>query len=223
MGMNFVRCAVTALAAAAVAAPAAAKDTAAEMQALVDQSNATLKAFRADKDMASMRANLAKAKGVLIAPEVVKAGFILGGSGGHAVLLSRGKGGSWGGPAAYTLRTANVGFQAGASKSETVMLVMTQKGMDKLVGGDFKFGSDVSVAAGDKGGGAETNMAADMITYAKSKGVYGGVNFSGTGVSINKDLNRAYYGKDVKPADILGRKVAAPAGAKPLLATVAGK
>jgi len=213
--------AAVAVAIAMSAGPAAAKDTAADMQKLVDDSNTVLKTYMADKEMAGLRANASKAKAILISPEIVKAGFILGGSGGQAVLLTRGKDGKWAGPAAYTLRTANVGFQAGISESSMVGLIMTQKAVDKLMAGSFKLGSDVSIAAGSKGGGAATDLKADIISYGKSKGVYGGVNFSGTGVSPNDSYNAAYYGKSVTPTDILvTRSVPAPAGAKPLVNTV---
>lgn len=100
-------------------------------------------------------------------------------------------------------------------------LVMTQKAVDKLMAGSFKLGSDVSIAAGPKGGGAATNLKADIITYGKSKGVYGGVNFSGTAVSPNESYNAAYYGKAVTPTDILvTRSAPAPVGANPFVTTV---
>lgn len=205
------------------AAPVMAKDNAAQVQKLVDDANVVLKDYIADKDMAGFRANAPKAKAILISPQIVKAGFILGGSGGQAVLLTRGKDGKWAGPAAYTLRTANVGFQAGVAESSMIGLVMTQKGVDKLMAGSFKLGSDVSIAAGPKGGGAATNLKADIISYGKSKGVYGGVNFSGTGVTPNNSYNEAYYGKAVTPTDILvTRSAPAPVGANPFVATVKG-
>lgn len=215
--------AIATVAFAVSVAPATAKSSAAEVQKLVDESNAVLKDYISDKDMAGLRAHAPKAKAILISPQIVKAGFILGGSGGQAVLLTRGKDGKWAGPAAYTLRTANVGFQAGISESSMIGLVMTQKAVDKLMAGSFKLGSDVSIAAGPKGGGAATNLKADIISYGKSKGVYGGVNFSGTSVSPNESYNTAYYGKAVTPTDILvTRSAPAPVGANPFVTTVKG-
>jgi lipid-binding SYLF domain-containing protein len=144
---------------------------------------------------------------VLIAPEIVKAGFILGGSGGRGVLLARNaKTGKWVGPAFYTLATGSVGFQAGISVSEVVMLVMTEKGLNSLLSTSFKVGGDVSVAAGPVGAGAKSNIAADLISYSRAKGIYGGLNLDGTVVSTNDEWNSAYYGKAVTPPDILIRQ-----------------
>lgn len=201
-------------------APVIAKDT--DQQRLVNNSNTVFNSFLADKKMSWLRANIGKSKAVLIAPSIVKAGLIIGGSGGNAVLLVRGKDGKWTGPAFYNLGSSSIGFQGGVTESETVALVMTQKAVDQMVKGSFKLGGEVSVAAGD-GAGAESNLKSDVITHSRSKGVYGGVNFTGTGVSINTKWNEAFYG--VKPApvqDILvTRKIPAQPGAAALVSSVA--
>ena len=100
-------------AALAAAAPAQAQS---EQQTLVDKAEATLARFLRDPDMSWLQQNIGRARGVLIAPEVGKAAFIFGGSGGRAVLIAK-EGGRWGGPAFYTLATASVGLQAGFSFS----------------------------------------------------------------------------------------------------------
>jgi lipid-binding SYLF domain-containing protein len=99
-----------------------------------------------------------------------------------------------------------VGFQAGISVSEVVMLVMTEKGLNSLLSTSFKVGGDVSVAAGPVGAGAKSNIAADLISYSRAKGIYGGLNLDGTVVSTNDEWNSAYYGKAVTPPDILIRQ-----------------
>src|SRR5271157_6126198 len=94
-----------------------------DQQALVNKAEKTLSNFLRDPDMTWLQQHLREAKGVIIAPEVVKAGFIFGGSGGRAVTLARDpKTGKWAGPAFYTLATASVGFQAGVSVTEMVTL-----------------------------------------------------------------------------------------------------
>jgi len=156
---------------------------------------------------------------VLIVPEIVKAGFIIGGSGGRGLLVAK-EGGKWVGPAFYTLATASVGFQAGVAASENVTLVMTQKGMDSLLSSTFKMGADASVAAGPVGAGAKSDVVADLITFSRSKGLYGGLNLDGTVVSVNDDWNKAYYGKPVLPPDILIKGTASNKGAAKLLSDV---
>jgi len=112
---------VAALTAVTMTAFAPAALAQSEQQTVVDQSGTTFSNFLRDPDMSWFQQNVGRAKAVLIAPEIVKAGFIFGGSGGRAVLIAKDqKSGKWVGPAFYTLATASVGFQAGVAVSETI-------------------------------------------------------------------------------------------------------
>ena len=214
--------AAVALSAAAVVAFQPAALAQAEQQKLVGQAETTFSNFVRDPDMKWFQQNVGRAKAVLIAPEVLKAGFIFGGSGGRAVLIAKdAKSGKWVGPAFYALATASVGFQAGVSVSETITLVMTDKGMNSLLSPSFKLGADASVAAGPVGAGATSNVVADMIAFSRAKGVYGGLNLDGTVVNTSDDWNQAYYGKKVLSTDILVRLSAQNKGADSLLAQIA--
>lgn len=189
-----------------------------EQQKLVDQADSTLSNFLRDPQMTWLQNNIGRAKGVLIAPSVVKAGFIFGGSGGRALLITKDpKTGRWNGPAFYTLATASVGFQAGVQVSEVVTMVMTDKGMRSLLATSVKLGPDVGIAAGPIGAGATADIISDLVSFSRSKGVYGGVNLDGTAVTVSDDWNRAYYGKDVQPSDILVSATAHNKGAAKLL------
>jgi lipid-binding SYLF domain-containing protein len=158
----------------------------------------------------------------MIAPEVLKAGFIFGGSGGRAVVLARDpKSGKWVGPAFFALATASVGFQAGVSVSETVTLVMTDKGMNSLLSASFKLGGDASVAAGPVGAGAKSDVVADF-TFSRAKGVYGGLNLDGSVINTSNDWDELYYNKKgISTPDILVRMSAHNKGANALVAEVA--
>jgi SH3 domain-containing YSC84-like protein 1 len=192
-----------------------------EQQKLVNAADVTLSNFMRDPEMKWLQQNIHRAKGVLISPEIVKAGFIIGGSGGRGVLVAREGGtGKWVGPAFYTLATASIGFQAGVAASEMVTLVMTDKGMNSLLSSSFKFGADASVAAGPVGAGAKSDVVADLIAFSRSKGVYGGLNLDGTVVSTNDDWNSAFFGKKVLPPDILVRANVTNKGADKLIAAV---
>ena len=207
-----------ALAASFAPLPAAAQS---EQQALVNQAVTTLSNFMRDPEMTWLQQNIHRAKGVLIAPEIVKAGFIFGGSGGRAVLVARDpRTGRWNGPVFYVLATASVGFQAGVSVSETMTLVMTDKGLNSLLATSVKFGPDVSIAAGPVGAGAKADIITDLVSYSRSKGVYGGINLDGTVVTANDDWNQAYYKKRVLPPDVLVRGDAKNAQAGSLLNAV---
>ena len=187
---------------AAVLAPTARAQ--ADQRSLVTAATVTFANFKNDPGMSWLQRNLGRAKAVMVAPEITKAGFILGGSGGRAVVVARDpKTGKWVGPAFYTLATASVGFQAGIAVSEMVTLVMTDKGLNSLLSNSFKMGGDVAVAAGPVGAGAQSDLVADLVSFSRSTGVYGGINFDGTVVSPSENWNRIYYGKPVHASDIL--------------------
>jgi SH3 domain-containing YSC84-like protein 1 len=193
-----------------------------DQQKLVDAADVTFSNFVRDPDMTWFQQNVGRAKAVLIAPEIVKAGFILGGSGGRAVLVAKDpKSAKWVGPAFYTLATGSVGFQAGIAVSEAVTLVMTDKGMNSLLASSFKMGGDASVAAGPVGAGAKSDIVADLVTFSRSKGVYGGLNLDGTVVTTSDEWNSAYYGKKVLAPDILVRMNVQAKGAEKLVFDVA--
>ncbi|HEY2798322.1 MAG TPA: lipid-binding SYLF domain-containing protein [Thermoanaerobaculia bacterium] len=162
----------------------------------------TLDNFVADPDMTWFREHAKEAKGLMICSKVVKAGFIFGGSGGRCVLVVKGAKG-WDGPAFYTTGTASAGFQAGIQESQIIGLLMTQKVIDSLMSSEFKLSGDASVAAGPVGVGTAATPNASIIYYSRSKGLYGGVDLSGAVIKPSEDYNKAYYGKDVSPIDII--------------------
>ncbi|TMH66596.1 MAG: lipid-binding SYLF domain-containing protein [Betaproteobacteria bacterium] len=165
-----------------------------EQQELVNSAETTFSNFTRDPDMTWFQRHVGSAKAVLIAPQVVKAGWIFGGSGGRAVLFARNdQTGRWEGPAFYNLATASVGFQAGVAVSETVTLVMTDRGLNSLLATSVKVGGDASIAAGPIGAGANADVTTDFVAFARSKGVYGGLNLDGTVVHVANNWNRAYY------------------------------
>jgi lipid-binding SYLF domain-containing protein len=200
----------------AVATPVHAQS---EQQKLVNDAQTTLSNFLRDPEMTWLQNNIGRARGILIAPEIVKAGFIFGGSGGRAVLVAK-EGGKWFGPAFYAMATASVGFQAGVSVSENITLVMTEKGMNALMAPSVRLGGDASVAAGPVGAGAKSDLAADFVAFSRAKGVYGGLNLDGTVVTISDEWNQAFFGKKVLPPDILIRHTVSAKGADGLLAAV---
>jgi len=207
------------IAAAAFVAPSAYAQT--EQEKLVNAAETSLSNFMRDPEMKWLQQNANRAKALIIAPEILKAGFIFGGSGGRALVVARDpKSGKWAGPVFYAMATASVGFQAGIQVSEGITLVMTDKGFNSLLATSFKMGGDASVAAGPIGAGAKSDIVADLVTFSRAKGVYGGVNFDGTVVTASDDWNAAYFGKKVLPPDILVRMSATNKQADKLLAAV---
>ena len=179
-------------------------DDASDAKALIDQAEITLKNFMNDPDMKWFGSHLQEAKGVFIVPKLTKGAFIFGVEGGNGVMLARDeKTGTWSEPVFYETSAASFGLQAGAQSSEAVMLIMTPKAVDSLLANKFKLGADGSVAIGPKGGGADTNLMTDFVTFTRAKGLYAGVSFDGASIRTRDDLNAAYYGQDVRPSDII--------------------
>jgi SH3 domain-containing YSC84-like protein 1 len=189
--------------------PATAQDD--YQQVLVDQASLTIKEFLDDQTMSYLRNNIRYAKGVLITPSLFKAAFWIGGSGGRGVLMVRDpRTNEWSGPAFYTIGGGSLGIQFGASSSEVIMMVMTQKGIDSLYATTFKLGGGVSAVAGPVGIGAEgataPNLSADFLSFARSKGAFIGAALDGAVISVSSDYNQAYYGKPVRPVDVFDKK-----------------
>ncbi len=197
-----------------------------QAQALVDRARITFSEFMRDSNYSWLRKNLDHAKGVLIFPQIIKGGFIWGGSGGSGVFMVKDeKTGNWSDPAFYTLGSVTFGLQIGGEATQVVMLAMTQKAIDSLLSSSFKLGGDVSVALGPVGGGAKADadipsVTGDFLAFAKSKGLYAGLNLEGAVIAVRDSLNSAYYGRHVRPADIIVRMDVSNSGASALLETL---
>ena len=194
------------------------------VQLLVDRARLTLDEFLRDPNYAWLQEHIKDARGVLIFPQVVKAGFIFGGSGGTGVFLARDlKAGNWSEPAFYTVGSVTFGLQAGGEAAQVVMLAMTRHAVESLMSSSFKLGGDVSVTLGPVGAGAKAgadipNVTGDFISFAKSKGLYAGLNLEGAVVGVRDGLNHAYYGKEVRPSDIILRQAVSNRGSDRLRA-----
>ena len=180
-----------------------------ESNYLVEASAYVLESLMADQNMTAFHDLVRQAKGVFIAPQVLKGAFIVGASGGSGLFLAwdeRQR--KWGGPGFYRIGGASFGLQIGGQASEVVLLAMTDRGVSALLGNSIKLGADVGIAAGPIGAGvsaASANLSADILSFARSKGLYGGVSLDGAVVAIRHVLNEAYYGKKVDAADLLIR------------------
>jgi lipid-binding SYLF domain-containing protein len=175
-----------------------------EEQLLVDKSRITFDSFMADPNMAWLKENLKDAKGVLIVPSLLKAGFVFGGSGGSGVLLVKDKKkGQWSQPAFYTIGSVSFGLQIGGEAAEVIMMVRTQKAVDRLLTSSFKLGGDTSISVGPVGAGAKSNVVADILSFSRSQGAFAGLALDGSVVTVREKRNAAYYGKPASPVDIL--------------------
>ena len=174
---------------------------------LVEESRFSIERMLADPDLPKLREWIGKARGVLIIPELVKGGFILGAEGGSGVLLVRGPDGTWSSPAFYTLAAASFGFQAGGQVSEVVFTLMTEGAVEALLSDEIKLGVDASIAVGPFGMGVEasttTNLDADIYAVSKSVGLFGGASLEGAKLISRSALNDDYYGAAATPRAVL--------------------
>jgi lipid-binding SYLF domain-containing protein len=217
------RCVAAILMVAGLAALAtrARADDAMDARRLVEKAKLTFDSMITAPEMDGLRDLMKSARGVFIAPQVLRGAFIFGVSGGSGVFLARdAHPEQWNGPAFYTIGEASFGFQAGADASEIVLLAMTDRGVTALLSTSVKLGADASVAAGPVGVGvraATANLSVDILSFSRAKGLYGGVSVEGAVVAGRGSLNTGYYGREVSPADILIRGAVSNPHAAPLI------
>ena len=184
-----------------------AADHKAEAVQLVEKSKMTLESFSSDSNMGAFNDLIKQAKGVFIAPQVLKGAFIFGASGGSGVLVTwSDKAGRWAGPAFYTIGGASFGLQIGGQAAEVGLLAMTDRGVKALLSSSVKLGADVGIAAGPIGAGASAataNLSADILSFSRAKGLYGGISLEGAVVAVRDVWNEAYYGKKIDPIGVL--------------------
>jgi lipid-binding SYLF domain-containing protein len=205
---NLFQLIVIGIALFAFATPQSLGRSAAEQKELVEKARITFESFIADPDLSWFRDNVKNAKGIFIFPQILKGAFFIGGSGGSGVLLvCDEKTGKWSQPAFYTIGSGSFGLQFGGQAAETVLMIMTPKGIKALYSSSFKLGGDVAIAAGPVGlraeGSTPMNLSADYISFARSKGAFIGFSLEGAVIATRDQWNEAYYGKPVKPTDII--------------------
>jgi lipid-binding SYLF domain-containing protein len=162
-----------------------------------------------------------RARCVVVVPSLVRAGFVVGARHGDGVASCRAKNG-WSGPVFVSITGGSAGLQVGFESSDLVMLVMSDRGMTKLFRTSFALGADASAAAGPVGqaaqAGTDASITAEILTYARSRGLFAGAELSGAVVKQDGDAIKAVYGTAADVHDILAGDVAAPKEAGSFLA-----
>lgn len=160
---------------------------------------------------------LDKAKCIAVFPQVIKAGFVVGGRGGRGVASCRTARG-WSDPAFFDMKGGSFGLQIGAQATDFVLLFIGDDGMNSLLKSKFEMGGDASVAAGPVGrqAGASTDLklSAQILSYSRSKGLFAGLELKGTVISLDDSDMKDTYGAGVTAQDVLTGKKAGPATVK---------
>lgn len=143
---------------------------------------------------------------VAVFPDVIKAGFIVGGRGGRGVASCRTTQG-WSAPAYFNLGGGSFGLQIGAQSTDFVLLFMTRNGINNLLSNKFTVGADASVAAGPVGrqAGASTDIKFDaqILSYSRSKGLFAGLELKGVVIEPDESDMRDVYGKGIRAKEVL--------------------
>jgi len=192
----------------------------AKRQSLVDQSLNSARKVLSGKDFPDALKLMPKARGLLIIPELVQGGFIIGAAGGRGVLMSRTGSRDWSYPAFYGMGSGSVGLQVGGKVSEIIFIVLTDKGLQALLDHKFKLGAEAGVtmvAVGAGFEGATTSAGgADIVAFANSNGLFAGASLEGSYLDADNDWNALYYGAGATGRAIVADRRYTNPGAEPL-------
>ena len=190
----------------------------------VKESGEVLKQILDMPDKGVPKSVLNGAKCVIVMPSVKKLAIGIGGTYGRGVMTCRTGSdykGPWSAPIMMASSGGNIGFQIGGEATDFLIIVMNDQGAKSLMNNKVKLGADASIAAGPVGRTAEAStnarMQAQMLSYSRSRGVFGGVSLSGATLRPDDDANKNLYGKKVTPQEIMANKVEMPPEANQLI------
>jgi lipid-binding SYLF domain-containing protein len=166
---------------------------------------------------------LDRARCVIVVPGMKKGAFIFGADYGRGFAVCR-SGNSWGGPASVRMGGGSFGAQLGVESTDVVILVMNQRGMDRLAGDKFTIGADASAAIGPVGRTAsadtDARLTAEMLSYSRAKGAFAGIALDGATITPDRAEDKKLYGRDVKNGEIIRGQVPPPPTADPLVSVL---
>ena len=152
-------------------------------------------------DKAVPRDLLQNAHAIAVVPDVIKAGLVIGGRHGNGLIAVKTRDGTWSNPAFVSMTGGSIGFQAGVSSTDVILVFRTQRGVDSIVHGKFTLGADASAAAGPVGRSAQAStdaqLKAEIYSYSRARGLFAGAALDGTAITIDNDANQATYGDGV--------------------------
>src|SRR5579862_9570454 len=200
-------------------AGSAREDSVARLQSSVE----VLQAIMATPDKGIPEEVLNGAKCILVVPNLIKGGFILGAKHGRGVASCRTKNG-WSAPAFVSVGGGSAGLQIGVEGVDLVMLIMNDQGFQHLLSSKFELTGEASGAAGPVGrhasAGTDWKMNTEVLTYSRSKGAFAGLTLEGAVVQQDDDSTRAIYGKNVAFRTILSGKGPTPESVEAFLKSV---
>lgn len=180
-----------------------------------------VKEIMSTSDRAIPQDLLDKAACAIVIPGMKKGAFVIGAKYGRGFMSCRTGRAGWSAPAGVRVEGGSLGFQIGGSETDVVMLVLNERGADKLMSSKFTLGADASIAAGPVGrtSAAETDalMHAEILSWSRSRGVFAGISLKGSTLRPDEDANKELYGKALTNREIVKGNISAPASAAELV------
>ncbi|MFL6588530.1 MAG: lipid-binding SYLF domain-containing protein [Luteimonas sp.] len=206
---------VAALAAAFVAGPAIAGPT---EDARAQNAVRVLNEIQAIPESGIPDKLLDEARAIVVIPDTIKAGLIIGGRRGHGLMSVKTPEGTWSSPSFVKITGGSIGFQAGVQSSDVVLVFRNERSLESIVNGKFTLGADAGVAAGPVGRNAaaltDGQLKAEIWSWSRARGLFAGVALDGAVLQIDDDANIAVYGRNTTPRAILeNRPGTAPSSA----------
>ena len=189
-----------------------------DQQRLIDRARIMIEEFQADPNFANVPIYVQNAYALLIVPDMLQGGLIIGAEHGVGVLVARDPvSGAWGDPAFYEIWGGSLGLQIGGRSSDVIITLMNPEAVDKLLTTSFKLGADASMAVGrigaGVGAGTTIRFGEDIYVFSRSRGLYGGLALDGSVVNERTEWNEAFYGQGVSARQILRGELAVQPGA----------
>lgn len=174
----------------------------------VAEATVVLNEIMGTPDKAIPASILEKAEAIAVFPSLFKGGLLVGGQFGRGILSARDrKSGAWSSPAFLTITGGSFGLQIGGQAVDLVLVVNDRRGLQQLVGNQFKVGADASVAAGpvgrDASAATDIQMRAKILSYSRARGVFAGVSISGSTIRQDRDANERFYGTAYRTGQIV--------------------
>ncbi|HTK96356.1 MAG TPA: lipid-binding SYLF domain-containing protein [Terriglobales bacterium] len=190
----------------------------------LDESATVLDEIMAARDSGIPDEIISNSKCIAVVPSYLKGGFVVGGSYGKGAATCRTASGAWSAPAMFRMEGGSFGLQIGGEAIDLIMVIMNDRGMERLLSSKFKLGADASAAAGPVGRHVDATtdwkLRAEVLTYSRSRGVFAGLSINGSTIRQDKDDTRLLYGRMVRFRTSLTGEVPVPPEAEKFVTTV---
>ncbi|UZR93599.1 lipid-binding SYLF domain-containing protein [Chondrinema litorale] len=149
---------------------------------------------------------LNRAEGIMIIPNVIKGGLVVGGRHGKGIAMVKNDDGEWSNPIFVNITGGSVGWQIGAQSTDVILVFKSSDKLKNFKKSEFTLGADAAVAAGPVGrqvsAATDISFDAEVYSYSRSRGVFAGISLEGSSIKLNENANKTFYGEKLSPENI---------------------